>query len=160
MSNIHCAIGNLQYTYGMKRLGALIRSARDHAGLRGYELAARISKQPSYVTRLETGEMKTLPSPEELAAIGEALDLPMPVMLAAAGYALDDEPADDDPVEAVIAELRPAMREVRWDRNRIAFLESTLRHFRDVDCQQSQSALQADAAPDPPAPTPGETRSR
>lgn len=67
-------------------MGALIRSAREHTGLRGYELAARIGKQPSYVSRLEQGEIKVLPPPEELAAIADVVGVTVLDLIDAAGY--------------------------------------------------------------------------
>ena len=88
MSNIVCAIGNLQYAYSMKKLGTLIRDARERLGLHGYELANAIDKQPSYVTRLESGETKTLPPPEVLERLGATLHLSMRKMVETAGYDL------------------------------------------------------------------------
>ena len=122
--NTYCAIGNLQYTYGMERLGALIATARERSGLKGYELARRLGKQPSYVSRLEGGGMKTLPPPEELHRIGQAIGLSVDEMLRAAGYDVGgDETADA--LAAVYRRLDPSIRKMidnpatldRWVRS-------------------------------------------
>lgn len=150
--NTYCAIGNLQYTWGMERLGALIEAARERSGLKGYEVARRLGKQPSYVSRLENGDTKTLPPPHELRQIGQAIDLSVEEMLRAAGYIDDDAP--DDAAERVIDELRPLMREIAWSRSRVNLLRAALEHYRDTDHPQPEPDRPGTAAPGQPARIP------
>lgn len=70
----------------MERLGRFIAEKRVAAGLRGDELAYRIGRAPSWVSRMETGGQRTLPDPDVMRALANELRVTMPDLLEAAGY--------------------------------------------------------------------------
>lgn len=100
-------------SWGMNDLGKLVREARERQNMRSYELADAIGKQRSFVSRLESGELKETPSPEDLRAIGRTLGIPMRSLLVSLGYLDPDEPEpgvayvirEDDPRAAMLATL-------------------------------------------------------
>ena len=99
----------------MNDLPALIRNARERRGITNQAaLGELIGRDQSFVSRLERGLMKELPTPETLRAIGDALGLTMPEMLEAAGYVDPAPPSDvitipaSDPRAALLAALADA----------------------------------------------------
>lgn len=126
----------------MNRLGGLIRSKRERAGLRAYDVAARIGKQPSYITRLETGATKTLPPPEELAGIGDALGLSMAEMIEAAGYPVSAPSAWDDSED--VEEIAEHARLVDWQRDasRLPVVHAILRTWSEFDRNSLRSVAE------------------
>lgn len=70
----------------MDRYGELIRATRTRLGMGSVELAQKLGRHQSFVSRIETGAIKETPQPEVLRAIAAALDLPMSVQLEALGY--------------------------------------------------------------------------
>src|SRR5688572_16058801 len=84
----HERIGNMDGA----RFGALIRARREDLGIRSYELAQRIGRQPSLISRLETGAYKDTPPPDILAALERELGVSQREMLTALGYLADAPP--------------------------------------------------------------------
>jgi transcriptional regulator with XRE-family HTH domain len=70
----------------MKRLGQTVEDAMNARGMAGYELASRIGRQPSWVSRFLNGGVANLPDVDTLERIGHAVGIRMPAMLEAAGY--------------------------------------------------------------------------
>lgn len=95
----------------MDELGALIKQARDAHGLTGLQLARDIGKVPSFVSRLETGAMKDLPSPEDLHALSRVLGIPVSDMVRAAGYDIGDA---GKRVPNPASALEPLIRAIDW----------------------------------------------
>lgn len=77
----------------LRVFGELVREARTRMGLSAYELAARIDRQPSFVSRLENGQNAYPPEPALLLSLTKVLGLSRKQMLIAMGY-LDDDAAD------------------------------------------------------------------
>lgn len=76
----------------MEEFGELIRVARERRGYRSQAaLARRLDRDQSFVSRLERGAVKELPTPEVLEQVGDVLGLTMEEMLTAAGY-LNQQP--------------------------------------------------------------------
>ena len=98
-------------SWGMKEFGKLVREAREQLGMRSYELADAIGKQRSYVSRLEAGELKETPPPDDLRRIRRTLNVSMRSLLVSLGYVDADEPEpgiaymirEDDPRADLLA---------------------------------------------------------
>ena len=101
--------------------------------MRAYDLASRLGKQPSYVTRLETGVTKTLPPPEELDAIARELHLSVSEMLEAAGYRIVE--TGERPSHNEIIELMEHARIVDWqaDPSRLPVMHAILSTWAEFD---------------------------
>jgi len=101
----------------MDALGTIVRRARLAKGLLGWQLAAAIGKNASFVTKLEHGEVKEVPPPRVLHALAEALDLSEADLLVAIGYVVHDEPApvpvDSDHAAVIAAVPRLTARQAR-----------------------------------------------
>lgn len=69
-----------------QRFGILVRNAMDARGVKGYQLAAAMNKQPSYVSRIINGEYKGTPPAVEMIVIEEVLGLPIWKQLQALEY--------------------------------------------------------------------------
>lgn len=69
-----------------ERFGKLIRQRRDRAGIKTLDLAYRIGRQQSYVSKLEAGDAKTTPPPDVLDALSRELGVSTAEMLEALGY--------------------------------------------------------------------------
>ncbi|MDF2757927.1 MAG: Helix-turn-helix domain [Thermomicrobiales bacterium] len=122
------------YRCGMKELGALIRERRERRGLRALDLAAEIERPPNFVSRIETGAMKEMPNPRDMAAIGRALDLPQRDMLQALGYLADETeaaPNRDDVTEAQ-RRLRPLLEQITWDDETILMVARYLTFVAEI----------------------------
>lgn len=72
------------------------------------ELAARLGKAQSFVSRLETGKVMETPGPDVLAALARELDVSVAEMLYALGYDLGEAPV---PPRELPDDLSPADRE-------------------------------------------------
>lgn len=70
----------------MRRLGKLVEETMNARNMAAYELARKIGKYPSWVSRFLSGDVRNLPDVATVRAISEALRLPLPKMLEAAGY--------------------------------------------------------------------------
>lgn len=73
-------------------LGQIVDQAMKQRGLKGYELAARLGKQPAFVSRLINDEIKETLPVADMEAIERELSIPQPVMLRALGYAIPKAP--------------------------------------------------------------------
>lgn len=79
----------------MQALGRRVEDAMKTRGMAAYELAAKIGRQPSWVSRFLNGGMANLPDADTLQRIGEAVGLRMPAMLEAAGYLMPEDATTD-----------------------------------------------------------------
>lgn len=70
----------------LRQFGDLVREARLRHGLSAYELAARIKRQPSFLSRLENGQNANPPEPAVLKALTNVLGLSRKQMLISMGY--------------------------------------------------------------------------
>ena len=107
------AIGYRHATIGFmdKTFGALVRERREALDMKSYELAEKIGRRPSLISRIENGDYKETPPPDIIAGLAEALRMPQYRLLQALGYdvgpAPSEEGIDADPVLAeLIADLR------------------------------------------------------
>jgi transcriptional regulator with XRE-family HTH domain len=74
----------------MHDLPTLVRTTRERRGIRTQgELAERIGRDTSFVSRLERGAMRELPPPDVVNAMAEALGITVSSILDAAGYDVD-----------------------------------------------------------------------
>lgn len=100
---------------GMRLFGELVRRARERQGLRGEDLAAKIGRAPSWVSRLELGGSANPPDPHMFGVLSDVLGLQRAEMLEALGYLVRsneaeapeilEEPAIPREVKVVLAEL-------------------------------------------------------
>lgn len=91
----------------MKEMGTYIQERRAEAGyLTQKAFADALGKDQSWVSRLERGVAKELPTPEDMALISSVLHVPVENLLAAAGYTIGMVVSDDHPL---IAALRPIL---------------------------------------------------
>lgn len=116
----------------MNRLAELVTRQRERLGLRGYELASALGKQPSFITRLEDGQVKRLPSPEEVAIMANVLRVSVAEIVEAAGYDIRPDSEHDDPD---IAEIAEHARLVDWqtDPSRLPVIHAILRTWSEFD---------------------------
>jgi transcriptional regulator with XRE-family HTH domain len=73
-------------------LGQIVDRAMKQRGLKGYELAAKIGKQTSFVSRLINDDIKETLTPADMEAIERVLGIPQPVMLRILGYGIPEGP--------------------------------------------------------------------
>ena len=100
----------------MNNLHTLVKQARERRGFRTQgELAVRIGRDTSYVSRLENGALKEIPQPELLRDLADALGYTVVDLLRAAGYDVDAPDTSevitirrDDP-RARVAEIMDAL---------------------------------------------------
>lgn len=92
-------------------IGDFVRRQRGRMGLSQKQLAAMLSKDDSWVSRLETGRAKEIPSPDELRELARALHCSEADLLRAAGYLESDDVAqDEEPPVLTMAE-----DDLRWN---------------------------------------------
>lgn len=106
------------------RLGAYVRARRETLGISGRMLSAALGIEPTMLSRIETGAMKTLPEPELLRNIAAALSVPMSALLEAAGYG--DPAAHETPPDPLIEEFVMLMNQIEWDAKSAHFVRSVL----------------------------------
>lgn len=120
------------------RLGNLIRARREARDIKSFELAAYIGRQPSLISRLETGAYKETPPPEILAALSTVLGLSQAEMLEACGYDLRGSPPTVPVTDPERADLLQKLERVALDdESRVAaltaILDLWLRQDRDAE---------------------------
>ena len=91
--------------------GQMIERGMKAAGLRAYELAFKLGKQPSYVSRIVNDEYKGTPPPNELAILQEELGMSQLAMLAALGYDVSEGDGFKMPADHRLMELAS-----EWDK--------------------------------------------
>lgn len=107
----------------MKDMGELVRIRRESAGYSAQKhLADKIGKGQSWLSRLESGTMKEIPTPEDLTLLGDALGVTQAELLAAAGYDVETGHEDEHPAIT-------ALRAIIGDRQ---FTEKELRHLTNA----------------------------
>lgn len=96
--------------------GELVRSTRERKRLKSYELASLMGKQPSFLSRIETGAMKETPAPDVLRALHEHLGLGELEMLRALGYlgTLKDDGRHAAITDRQAEEIAGLVREIDW----------------------------------------------
>ena len=78
---------------GMSEYGALVKSAREQAGLTQDEAARKLGRPHTFLVRIENGKNANPPDPETMRAIWRVLGVSMRTQLEALGY-LDPEEAE------------------------------------------------------------------
>ncbi|HVL22469.1 MAG TPA: helix-turn-helix transcriptional regulator [Thermomicrobiales bacterium] len=96
----------------MTELGRLIATARARRGYTTQQaFADALGKTPTFVSRLERGAAKEMPSPEDVRLIARVVGLPVARLLEAAGYLDPAAPTGDvrtvpgDDPRAVVLDL-------------------------------------------------------
>ena len=97
------------------RFGELIKKARARQGVKTLDLAYRIGRQQSYVSKVESGAVREVPPPDVLIALSRELGISVGEQLAALGYPIDDAPVPDQDA----ADLARAIAALPADRRRI-----------------------------------------
>lgn len=104
-------------------LGQFVRERRSARGITARDLAMTVGIEPSMLSRLETGTMKTFPEPWLIHAISRELQIAPDMMMEAAGY-LESSPAGDP---EHIRELMGLLRRIDWTPERLRFVQNVLR---------------------------------
>jgi len=104
---------------GMNEFSNLIKEARTRKRMRGYDLAYAIGQTPSWLSKLEGGDLSHPPAPHVLNGLSNALDIPETEMLKALGYLPEsDETPVSDPLSASIARAvegwTPRQKKLLW----------------------------------------------
>lgn len=99
--------------HGMNKMGLLIRSARERKGWNQKQLADKIGKDSSYVSRLETGRTKETPPAEDLGSLSDVLGVTVLDMLTAAGYQLQETESEDS--GSPKAHLHAVVDQYEWE---------------------------------------------
>lgn len=87
----------------MKDMGELVRIRREAAGYRAQKhLADKIGKGQSWLSRLESGTMKEVPPPGDLALLEEAIGVTQAELLSAAGYDVTTGKEGDVPAVSAV----------------------------------------------------------
>ena len=104
---------NVNYHADMDMLYSdlLKRAMRRLEDMQGQELAARIGKSPSYVSKLINDVAKETPPPHVMAAIERVLEIPVAVQLRSWGYDIPNgpTPAYTDPDLAAVVAAWPML---------------------------------------------------
>ena len=96
-------------------LGRYVHQRRTALGLRSEDVAAAIGRNQSWVSRLETGDSKVFPDPEDLHALAVVLQVTPRELLEADGYLSAESRGEhvlvnpfgvDDPRWAVVEALK------------------------------------------------------
>lgn len=105
-------------------LGKLVRDRRIALGKTGRDFAHELDIEPSMLSRLETGTMKTFPEPEMIGRLADLLETQPVELLIAAGYITEaDLTTDDTPV---VRELTGLLRRIAWTPDRLRFVRTAL----------------------------------
>lgn len=99
---------------GMSNLGCYIRKHREALNLRQEAVADEIGRNQSWYSRLENGDLRSMPEPETLRALADVLKVLPADLLQAAGYLTREDrehvhvnPFDkDDPRWALVETLK------------------------------------------------------
>lgn len=103
-------------------MGELVRIRREAAGFRTQKhLADEIGKGQSWLSRLESGAMKEIPPPGDLALLEEAIGVSQAEMLSAAGY---DVVTGTEGDSAAVAAVRAILGNREFTDEEIAHLAS------------------------------------
>lgn len=99
----------------MSEFGELIRNARERMNLRAFDVAFSLGQSPSWVSKLESGQLVHPPDPSVLLALSDILGVPEIDMFRAMGYRAfgEDSPpydADTDALIRSIQEMTPSQR--------------------------------------------------
>lgn len=138
-----------------------VKRRRAQLGKTQRQLAADAGTSPAYISQIEGGKV-SLPGAALRRALASGLGVSHLDILVACGELTPEEAGQpesrEDAAGAVLDELRPLLREVRWSPGRVSLLRATLEHFRDDDRLWAESGRPDTAAPDRPAPTPPASR--
>lgn len=93
-----------------KTLAEIIKERREALGIKSYELADKIGRRPSLISRIENSDYKETPPPDIIAGLAEALDIPQYQMLAAMGYRVGDVQDSEEEIDPEIEELVALLR--------------------------------------------------
>jgi transcriptional regulator with XRE-family HTH domain len=123
----------------MREFGNSIRKWRiDRGFIRALDFASAIGLAQSGLSRLESGETKTLPPPETVKRISEVLDVPVSELLSAAGYVDVEHSADPDDSPRV-REYTEKVRRIDWDQpGRARVFEHILNGWLEDDRKQRE----------------------
>lgn len=108
----------------MTEFAALVKQERERQGIRAYDLAFKLEQTPSWVSRLESGDMANPPTPTLMAKLSEELGLSERRMLRSLGYlSTETETPEDtidmfDPLDQQLVRLMPLL----GDRDKEALL--------------------------------------
>lgn len=129
-----------------QRFGKLIEDGMKQRGYVGYQFAALLGKQQSWLSRILNGQYANTPPPEDITALSQTLGIPKRRMLEALGYIdpEDHEPdvahtiRDDDPRAALLDMLAGASDdEVRKVVQIVTIMVGAVTANREADAGQS-----------------------
>lgn len=119
----------------------MVQERRQRLGMRGDELAFRIGRAPSWVSRIETGGQRNLPEPDIMHKLAAELGVSVADLLDAAGYevyenqAVRADAASDDASDEpdAVRELVAMLRQIRLTADREAGLRAILSSMAEMD---------------------------
>lgn len=114
----------------MNELGSYIRELRERRGWTGRDLAEQIDRDPSYVSRLETGRQKETPAPEEARRLALALGVTVADLLAHQGYDVELPAGEASAGERT---LLPIIRAHEWTPAQLRAAAGALRAIAEMD---------------------------
>lgn len=146
---------SMEYRGVVETLGPLVRATREHKGIRAADLAYRIGKDPSFLSKLERDLLKEIPEPAVLHALADALGIPEPRLLEALGYRVREEPVAPPRVGPDRAALIDAIeRELTESDARVLMVTANaLVDERDARTVRDAEAWVNSGAPLPAGPT-------
>jgi transcriptional regulator with XRE-family HTH domain len=130
-----------------RQFGELVRTARERAGLKAFELADRMHTHGSFISRLETGAFKETPAPDIIAQLQEHLGLSQRELLTALGYLGDEQVRPTGVRGGVIGnEIAAKVLAVDWDaappeisRRFAALVDSVVGTFAETEKLTSEA---------------------
>lgn len=119
-------------TRAMNELGSYVRQLREDKGWTARDLAERIDRDPSYVSRLETGRQKETPGPDEARRLASALGVGVADLLLRLGYDLEED-VQETTEAAAERTLLPIIRAHEWTPAQLRAAAGALRAIAEMD---------------------------
>lgn len=110
-------------------LGKFVRDRREALGKTGRDFAEQLDIEPSMLSRLETGAMKTFPEPELVRRLAELLEVSTIDLLLASGYLRESDLTTDD--GPIVREFTGLLRRIEWTDARERMARYILRDYAD-----------------------------
>jgi len=96
----------------MDDFGALVRTAREQRRMRSYDLAYALGLTPSWVSKLERGDLTHPPAPTVLAGLSRCLGLSQVEMLEEIGYSVREPGSPATGTRRLTPATRAAMQQI------------------------------------------------
>lgn len=119
----------------MTEFAAMVKGAREDKAIRAYDLAFALGMAPSWLSKLEKGDLTHPPAPHILEGLSKELKIPQAQMLEALGYDVGIAGiVEQDPTDPKL-EMIGLVKRIRMTQDRADGLRALLRGWLEADHQ-------------------------